>query len=784
MPTIRIGSWLQRKNEGSEGDILTPEDANARYGITDVLNFDKPISSSVAQTLNEDKQQQLIRQNTIRNGPGGVINRTLTAVAGAAPSFLDPINYAAAFIPGLGESRIAMVLGRAAARAEGFGLESVADGLLSAEGLNRRVGAALSSNLPGRVIQGASQGAAGMAALEPLNFYLDRDEHNDWSMGQALGNIAFGGFMGGSLHGLGYALGKRLDRAGTDAKGQVLADGMSSMASDSPSNAESLLNIHEVQKTREDLDRAMSEHGDTPDIGTGSDENSSASEGNEDGAPEAQQYPPLRDRISSDLSDIKKSHAETLDESALYEKPNDTQNNVVSAEPVRIKKTKNPPSLFTFLNRYGGVIDQGGDLRGQDIHRQRIGLIRRRGGMPLDDARSLAIQHGYLKPDADINDLINAMVEESHGRKVFPDGQIFEKERDFAALDDHYREIAADDADEASYNAGISLTPEEHRHAIEAILSGIHPDAAIEEAMMSHRHSTWDRYADMMDEGRAFHMERIGTKQMLLHSIARQRLGLYAKHLDSDIDNLSLYDLAESILKHDSSDDAVEHALRLIENGKGKGHDASSWQETVQEAYQAAHQRLDELQQGAAEAIMRNLHGYEDHEVTQSRAGLSAHKEAAPSPETGQDVSPLPTGGIEHLDLSAAGNHPDMIWHMPAGMKDTPAWPTIIADGKHTVRLNKEGIDIGGGHGRLHIEARHGNEIRALGFTSVDDFVRHVLGNATEIRQDRPKRNNSTGSYVIANMGGKYRRKKPAQSGCPPSHERGWLLPHCHGRNV
>lgn len=735
MPVARIGDWLRHETKSTEGDTLSPEDANARYGIRGVLNFDRPVSSALAQTLNDEKQADLIRQNTIRNGPDGIISGTLNTVAGAAPAFLDPINYAAALIPGLGEERIGLALGSAAARAEGLGMERVAGGLLSAEGLNRRAGAALSGSLPGRVVQGASQGAIGMAALEPLNMYLDRDEHNDWSMGQALRDIGFGSIMGGGLHGLGHAFGRRLERAGTSARGQVLADGLASMASDSPGNAESLLNIHEVQNARDGLDRTMAGHDAEPD--------------------ETVSQPPLRDRIADDLSQLRQSHADTLDEAALYERPDDEPEQPDAAAPQPAMPTGKPPSapsLFTFLTRHGGVLDEGGELKANDIHRQRIGLVRRNGGMSLDTARERAIEHGYLRPDADISDLLDAMVEESHGRKVFPDGRLAGNGTDTAALEEHHREQAADDADAAARAADITLTPEEHAYATEAILSGLHPDAAMEDALRVSGHATWERYADMLDHGRATHMERIGAKQELLHALTRQRLGRYAQHLDSGLDGLDLYDLAGSILKKDSPEDAVEQALRLIEAERGKGHDAS-WQGHVEEAYHNARQRLDAIQQDAAEAIMRNLHGHEDHEVTQSRAGLAAQRETAPSPEQGQDVSPLPTSGIEHLDLSAAGDQPNIIWHMPAGMKDTPAWPTIIADGKHTVRLNKEGIDIGGGHGRLHIEARHGNEIRALGFTNVDDFVRHVLGNATEIRRDRPKRNNATGSYIIAHMG-------------------------------
>ena len=54
-----------------------------------------------------------------------------------------------------------------------------------------------------RAAAGAAASAAGMAAPEPMNAYLDNQDHEDWSMAQALRDIAFGGAMGGGAHVLG-----------------------------------------------------------------------------------------------------------------------------------------------------------------------------------------------------------------------------------------------------------------------------------------------------------------------------------------------------------------------------------------------------------------------------------------------------------------------------------------------------------------------------------------------------------------------------------------------------
>ena len=80
-------------------------------------------------------------------------------------------------------------------------------------------------------------------------------------------------------------------------------------------------------------------------------------------------------------------------------------------------ETREP--LVSFLVRKGGVRDHGGDLRAMDCHKARVGLLRVRGGMTLDDARRNAVEHHYLRDDADINDLLDAINEELHGRKVY-----------------------------------------------------------------------------------------------------------------------------------------------------------------------------------------------------------------------------------------------------------------------------------------------------------------------------------------------------------------------------
>lgn len=154
--------------DGMEPDILQPKDANAQYGIEGSLSFDKPISREAAQDLHSEKHAEIVRQDTINSAP----TTGLPTAAGLLTAFADPIGVAASFIPGVGEERAVATLAR-------FGIQS------------RRAA---------RGLEGATQYMAGSAALEPLNYGLDQQEHNDWSMSQALTNLAFGGIFGGGLH--------------------------------------------------------------------------------------------------------------------------------------------------------------------------------------------------------------------------------------------------------------------------------------------------------------------------------------------------------------------------------------------------------------------------------------------------------------------------------------------------------------------------------------------------------------------------------------------------------
>jgi hypothetical protein len=175
--------WADRQINNTSSPKLSPEDANAKYGIDGVLQFDEPVTDEVAAERKGLVQDQIQRQSVIDRSGVGFIGRTLSSIAGAAA---DPVNIAAAVAP-------EMLLGKL--------------------GAAPAAGAALSE----RVIYGAASGALGNALLTPAQAFFAGDEGRQYSLGDALMDITIGGAIGASVPIAGSVLGKMRDRYYRDA---------------------------------------------------------------------------------------------------------------------------------------------------------------------------------------------------------------------------------------------------------------------------------------------------------------------------------------------------------------------------------------------------------------------------------------------------------------------------------------------------------------------------------------------------------------------------------------
>lgn len=148
--------------------IEDTETLNARFGHLG-LTFDKPTRRRVAEILAEQKRAERIRRDVLARGPRGAGAGTLQLGAGFVRALLDPVNVAAAFVPVVSQARFA--------------------------GLAVRLG-----RTGARFTRGVLEGAAGNAAIEPFVAGLSRQQQLDYTMADALLNIALGGLIGGGLH--------------------------------------------------------------------------------------------------------------------------------------------------------------------------------------------------------------------------------------------------------------------------------------------------------------------------------------------------------------------------------------------------------------------------------------------------------------------------------------------------------------------------------------------------------------------------------------------------------
>ena len=164
---------------------LDPDALNQQYGIDGHLKFDSPLPASVAQTMNQAKRDELMRQDAARRSDAGTL---ATMGAGFAAGMLDPLNVAASFMPFVGEGRVAGALGL-----------DVAGGLVA------RVAA--------RAATGAVNGAAAQVPLVGLRYGLSQQEQADYGAQDALADILMGGVLGGGMHTLTGGIGDVVGRS-------------------------------------------------------------------------------------------------------------------------------------------------------------------------------------------------------------------------------------------------------------------------------------------------------------------------------------------------------------------------------------------------------------------------------------------------------------------------------------------------------------------------------------------------------------------------------------------
>lgn len=156
-------------------DAIDPATANAKAKEMGAdVKFDTHVSSTIADSIINDHIATQKRQEIIANRGDSILTGQASQFGiSALVGLLDPVNIAAAFVPGLPE---AFVAGRMAAAGGTLGRLAIKFG------------------------EGAAQGVASQVALTPLQMGLSSADYYDLSAGEMLRNIAIGGFAAGALH--------------------------------------------------------------------------------------------------------------------------------------------------------------------------------------------------------------------------------------------------------------------------------------------------------------------------------------------------------------------------------------------------------------------------------------------------------------------------------------------------------------------------------------------------------------------------------------------------------
>lgn len=165
--------------------MLPAADARARAQQSGVkLKIsDQGITEHALDVLITRQKDQQAREKALTQGPDGFAAGAARLGVAFAASAMDPLNLASAFVPIIPEARAAA--------------------WLAERGMAARTGI--------RAGVGAAEGAVGQALLEPLALLSNKQDQADYTMGNSLQNIAFGGLFGSGVHILGGAL---MDAAG------------------------------------------------------------------------------------------------------------------------------------------------------------------------------------------------------------------------------------------------------------------------------------------------------------------------------------------------------------------------------------------------------------------------------------------------------------------------------------------------------------------------------------------------------------------------------------------
>ena len=202
---------LQRAKQNDNSPLVPKDQLNNEYGKLG-LSFEEDEYQSVVDLMVEEKQAERERQSIIARGPQGFGVGVAKFAVGLGVSMLDPINVASAFIPVVGQARMAQMVAK--------------------QGFSRA-----------RLAKGVKEGAVGAAVVEPIVALAASELQADYGLADSFLNITFGSILGGGLH---VASGKLSDLAiRTEFKAKVRR-AREDLGIDSPNLREAEINLYKA----------------------------------------------------------------------------------------------------------------------------------------------------------------------------------------------------------------------------------------------------------------------------------------------------------------------------------------------------------------------------------------------------------------------------------------------------------------------------------------------------------------------------------------------------------
>lgn len=191
------------------GAAIDPESWQKKYPDLGI-KFTPDMGQAQAQLLVDHKQEQARREYVLDNSPNSFAAKTARGLTEFAVSAIDPLNVAAAFVPGVGEARAGLL-------AERFG------------------------PTVGRLFEGAAAGATGTAALQPLQYAEANAYQDQFGPMDAFLNVAFGTVLGGGLHAGVGRLSDLLQRAAPETREASLRASVAQAVEGRPVDVEPVL---------------------------------------------------------------------------------------------------------------------------------------------------------------------------------------------------------------------------------------------------------------------------------------------------------------------------------------------------------------------------------------------------------------------------------------------------------------------------------------------------------------------------------------------------------------